>query len=95
VIILDVMMPDLDGWAVLSALKSDAVLVDIPVIVVTIVDDKDLGYSLGAADYLTKPIDRARLSAVLRKYLRDTRGRVLHETAAVSSTSPGSPRPMS
>ena len=60
-ITLDVMMPGMDGWAVLAALKSDPDLADIPVVMVTIVDDKRLGYSLGASDYLTKPIDRSRL----------------------------------
>ena len=60
-ITLDVMMPGMDGWAVLSALKADPDLADIPVIMLTIVDDKNLGYALGASDYLTKPIDRERL----------------------------------
>jgi CheY-like chemotaxis protein len=54
-ITLDVMMPGMDGWAVLSALKADPAVADIPVIMLTIVDDKNLGYALGAADYLTKP----------------------------------------
>ncbi len=67
-ITLDVMMPGMDGWAVLSALKADADLADIPVIMLTIVDDKNLGYALGASDYLTKPIERDRLVAILRKY---------------------------
>jgi CheY-like chemotaxis protein len=67
-ITLDVMMPGMDGWVVLSVLKTDPDLVDIPVIMLTIVDDKNLGYALGAADYLTKPIDRERLVAVLSKY---------------------------
>jgi GAF domain-containing protein/CheY-like chemotaxis protein len=70
-ITLDVMMPGMDGWAVLSALKSDPATADIPVVMLTIVDDKNLGYALGAADYLTKPIDRERLTAVLGKYRRD------------------------
>ena len=70
VITLDVMMPDLDGWAVLTTLKSDPDLADIPIIIVTIVDDKHMGYALGASDYLVKPIDRDRLVAVLRKYCR-------------------------
>ena len=64
-ITLDVMMPGMDGWAVLTALKADAATADIPVVMVTIVDDRNLGYALGAADYLTKPIDRERLVAVL------------------------------
>jgi PAS domain S-box-containing protein len=71
VITLDVLMPGVDGWAVLSALKADPDLADIPVIMFTIVDEKNLGYALGAADYLTKPIDRERLVAVLNRYRRD------------------------
>ena len=71
VITLDVMMPDLDGWAVLSQLKADPEVAAIPVIMLTIVDDRNQGYTLGAADYLTKPIDRGRLLAVLHKYRRD------------------------
>jgi len=61
-------MPGVDGWAVLSSLKSDPELADIPVIMVTIIDEKNLGYSLGASEYLTKPIDRDRLLAVLDNY---------------------------
>jgi len=70
-ITLDVMMPGMDGWAVLSALKADPDVADIPVVMLTIVDDRNLGYALGAAEYLTKPIDRERLVAVLTKYRRD------------------------
>jgi adenylate cyclase len=65
-ITLDVMMPDLDGWTVLAALKGDPALADIPVILVTIVDEKPRGYALGAADYMIKPINRERLAGVLR-----------------------------
>ena len=68
IITLDVMMPDMDGWAVLSELKADPELADIPVVMLTIVDNKNLGYALGAADYLTKPIQRDRLLDVLTKY---------------------------
>jgi two-component system, NtrC family, sensor kinase len=70
-ITLDVMMPGMDGWAMLAALKADAELAPIPVIMLTIVDDRNLGYALGAADYLTKPIDRDRLLAVLARHRRD------------------------
>jgi signal transduction histidine kinase/CheY-like chemotaxis protein len=70
-ITLDVMMPGMDGWAVLSALKGDPDVADIPVIMLTIVDDRNLGYALGASDYLTKPIDRERLVTVLKKHRRD------------------------
>jgi CheY-like chemotaxis protein len=70
-ITLDVLMPGLDGWAVLSMFKADPDLADIPVIMLTMVDDRNLGYSLGAADYLTKPLDRERLMAVLSRYRRE------------------------
>ncbi len=70
-ITLDVMMPGMDGWAVLSALKAGADTADIPVVMLTIVDDKNLGYALGASDYLTKPIDRERLVTVLKQHRRD------------------------
>jgi CheY-like chemotaxis protein len=68
------MMPGMDGWAVLTALKADKTLTDIPVVMLTIVDDKNMGYALGAADYLTKPVDRERLIAVVNKYRRDQLG---------------------
>ena len=70
VITLDVLMPGMDGWAVLGALKGDPVTADIPVVMMTMIDDNDLGYALGAADYLTKPIDRERLLGALRKHVR-------------------------
>jgi signal transduction histidine kinase/CheY-like chemotaxis protein len=68
VITLDVMMPSMDGWSVLTALKADSVTADIPVVMLTVVDDKNMGFALGAADYFTKPIDWRRLSTVLHKY---------------------------
>ncbi|MDH3899666.1 MAG: PAS domain S-box protein, partial [Gammaproteobacteria bacterium] len=68
VITLDVMMPDMDGWSVLRALKADPVLHDVPVVMLTMVDDKSKGYSLGATDYLTKPVDRDRLHNALARY---------------------------
>jgi signal transduction histidine kinase/DNA-binding response OmpR family regulator len=67
-ITLDVLIPGMDGWTVLTRLKGDPDLADIPVIMLTIVDDKHMGYTLGAADYLTKPIDWNRLAGMLRKY---------------------------
>jgi PAS domain S-box-containing protein len=75
-IVLDVMMPQLDGWSVLAALKGDPELAEIPVVMLTIVDEKTRGYTLGAAEYLIKPIDRGRLKAVLERYC-GPRGRVL------------------
>jgi signal transduction histidine kinase/DNA-binding response OmpR family regulator/streptogramin lyase len=68
VITLDVMMPELDGWAVLSALKADPALADIPVILASVVDDPNLAFALGAADYFTKPIDWTRFSGVLARH---------------------------
>lgn len=67
-ITLDVLMPGMDGWAVLTALKADAELADIPVIMMTIVEDEDMGYMLGAMDHITKPINRKQLLALLKKY---------------------------
>jgi CheY-like chemotaxis protein len=67
-ITLDVMMPDLDGWSVLGALRQDPELADIPVIMITIVDEHRRGVALGAAGYLTKPIDRERLRHVIGRF---------------------------
>jgi CheY-like chemotaxis protein len=67
-ITLDVMMPDMDGWVVLESLKLDADLRDIPVIMLTMVDDPQRGFALGAADYATKPVNRRRLSRIIKKY---------------------------
>jgi len=64
-ITLDVMMPGMDGWAVLAALKADPAVAGIPVVMLTVADEQPLGLALGAADYMTKPLDRARLAAVL------------------------------
>ena len=66
-ITLDVMMSGMDGWSVLRALKADDATRDVPVVMVTIVDDKNLGYTLGAADYLTKPVDRKTLLATMHR----------------------------
>ncbi len=76
-IILDVLMPGLDGWAVLRTLKADPQLRDIPVIMVSMVEDRNMGYTLGAAEYLSKPVDRERLSTVLRRFRPAGSGRVL------------------
>jgi len=68
VITLDVMMPDLDGWSVLAALRQDADLAEIPVIMITILDEHRRGVALGAAGYLTKPIDRERLHRMVSRF---------------------------
>jgi CheY-like chemotaxis protein len=67
VITLDVMMRGVDGWSVLSQLKADAELRHIPVVVVSVVDDRNLGFALGAFDYITKPIERERLLETVRR----------------------------
>jgi len=67
-ITLDVIMPELDGWAVLRELKADAELRRIPVVLVTVLSDRQMGYALGAADFLTKPIDPEALLAVLERF---------------------------
>ena len=68
VITLDAIMPGMDGWAVLSALKADPELAAIPVVMATIMDDERMGFALGASDYLSKPIDRPRLLAALERF---------------------------
>ena len=77
VITLDVMMPGMDGWEVLSALKSDPAMERIPVIMVTMLDQNHLGLTLGATDYLTKPIDWIRLNGVLRKCRRSAKSQTV------------------
>ncbi|HEY8612689.1 MAG TPA: ATP-binding protein, partial [Roseomonas sp.] len=67
-ILLDVMMPRMDGWSVLSALKADPGLSEIPVVMVSIVQERALAVSLGAADYLVKPVQWHRLRTVLDRY---------------------------
>jgi PAS domain S-box-containing protein len=66
-ITLDVMMPGMDGWQVMTHLKSDPELSDIPVVLLSIVNDRKTGFALGATEYLTKPFDRERLTAVLAR----------------------------
>jgi DNA-binding response OmpR family regulator len=66
-----VVMSPLDGWAVLKALKADPNLAHVPVVMITIVDNPVEGFALGAADYLTKPIDWRRLGTTLNKYRKD------------------------
>ncbi len=69
VITLDVIMPGTDGWAILATLKADPLLREIPVIMLTISDNEDLGYALGATDYLGKPIDQQSLVNVISRHL--------------------------
>ncbi len=73
----DVMMPHMDGWTVLHALKDNAETNDIPVIMVSMLQDKHLGFSLGAADFLTKPVDQNRLHSLMRKLVHQQHAHVL------------------
>jgi len=68
-IVLDILMPGMDGWAVLAALKKDPELRSIPVILASQMDEKEVGFALGAHDYLIKPVDKDRLTTAIRRHL--------------------------
>lgn len=74
-IILDVILPGLDGWDVLRQLKTDQSLRDVPVVIVTVVDEREVGLALGAADYLVKPVDRRALLDCLARFTFTTKVR--------------------
>ncbi|MBT3921832.1 MAG: response regulator [Nitrospina sp.] len=71
-ITLDILMPGMDGWTVLTELKADPEMANIPVFVISMVDNENKGYSLGASEYLTKPIDRTRIHILMKKYKWDS-----------------------
>ncbi|MBF0330285.1 MAG: response regulator [Nitrospirae bacterium] len=73
-IILDVMLPEKDGWEVIQELKLDHELKDIPVIISSVVDNKDLGFALGAADYLVKPVEKNTLLSRIKDLSKRKRG---------------------
>jgi signal transduction histidine kinase/DNA-binding response OmpR family regulator len=86
-ITLDVLMPKKDGWTVLAALKADPELRDIPVIMVTVAPDRGIGLSLGAAEVMTKPVDRGELTSLLRQLLsRDGPILVVEDDVATRDT---------
>jgi CheY-like chemotaxis protein len=64
---LDVMMPGMDGWAVLQELKNDSATSNIPVVMISMVNNAEMGYALGVTDYMTKPPDRKRLGEILQR----------------------------
>ncbi|HLY54243.1 MAG TPA: response regulator [Stellaceae bacterium] len=76
-VLLDVMMPHVDGWTVLKTMKHNPNLEDIPVVIVSMLDERRLGMSLGAAEFLTKPVDRKRLIAAVHAHAGEARGTVL------------------
>ena len=75
-ITLDVLMPHMDGWGALRELKADAGLRDIPVIMVTVLNERGMAIPLGAADFVTKPVDRAALDRDAARALRQSEQRV-------------------
>jgi hypothetical protein len=85
VITLDVIMPDWDGWTVLNKLKADSELAEIPVIMVTIVDNEAMGRDLGASSYLIKPVDRERLVTLIERH-RAVRLSTLAEASALPAS---------
>jgi len=76
-VVLDVMLPIMDGWDVLRAMKKDPAIADIPVVMVSTLDNHEMGYALGVSDYLTKPIDRHQLLSILDKYRTPVLGTIL------------------
>ncbi len=90
VITLDVMMPRMDGWGMLAGMRADPTLVDIPVILLTVVDQTEQALASGATELLTKPINRERLSAAIGKYTQrgmPMPGRAPASTSASASAS--------
>ena len=69
-ITLDIMMPGMDGWEAISRLKADPATRDIPLIVISIIDNKELGYRLGADEYLVKPVEKEALLRSLQRFDR-------------------------
>jgi CheY-like chemotaxis protein len=82
---LDLVLPGMDGWEVLKQLKSDVATRQLPVVIISMVDNRDLGMALGADDYFVKPVDRARLLDRLREITarRGKRLLVIDDDAAV------------
>ncbi|MCG2634045.1 MAG: response regulator [Gammaproteobacteria bacterium] len=77
-ITLDVLMPEMDGWTVLTRLKADPETRDIPVIMLTMLDEQEVGLALGANGYLTKPLDRDKLTGFINQFCQDQEsGRLL------------------
>ncbi len=89
-ITLDVVMPECDGWTVLNRLKNDPDLAEIPVIMVTVVDNEARGLDLGASNYLIKPVQRDRLAVLVEKH-RAARSSSITEPDSVPLYVPGGP----
>ena len=89
-IVLDVLLPGIDGWEVLRRLKADDRVHDIPVVIVTVVEERDVGFALGAVDYLVKPIHRETLLAILGRYVAADGGRTTPRRVLVVDDEPSS-----
>ncbi len=70
-------MPDFDGWSVLRTLKADSTTSHIPVVLASILDERNTGFSLGAADYLTKPVEKDNLLRSIQNLLGHPNGQVI------------------
>jgi signal transduction histidine kinase/CheY-like chemotaxis protein len=94
IITLDVVMPGRDGWSVLNQLKADPELSEIPVIMVTIVDNEAMGINLGASNYLVKPVHRERLADLIEKYrvVRSSGAKTIKMPVSLSPTRKGQER---
>jgi len=68
IVILDILLPGVDGWSVLSQLKLVPGLAEVPIILLTMLENKDMGFALGAAEYLTKPIDAQKLLPIIERH---------------------------
>lgn len=88
-IVLDLILPDMDGFVLLSTLKSDPLTSQIPVIVVSIKDGDETGYRLGAVDFLSKPLDHNRLLGAIQHFRHPTSSRkilILEDDAFTRNT---------
>ena len=89
-IVLDVLLPGIDGWEVLRRLKADEHLRDVPVVIVTVVEERDVGLALGAVDYLVKPIHREALLGCLARFVGSRHGRDAQRRVLVVDDEPAS-----
>lgn len=88
-IVLDILLPNLSGWEVLQQLKAHPQTQHIPVVVVSVIDERSRGLSLGAAEYLIKPITREQLSRILRRLRSPKQSQEPHLDPTVAITPPG------
>jgi signal transduction histidine kinase/DNA-binding response OmpR family regulator len=87
-VILDIMLPDLDGWEILQRLKADPATRSVPVMVVSVVDDRQLGLALGAVDYLVKPVSRELLLEAIGRLTFTTKVRTRTVTVLAIDADP-------